>query len=136
MNKFYTNLVILLSVSFTSACSMAPKPAPVIEKREIASKEYECKFEEELNGEMTTFIFSPDSLKLSISSKKIGQQTLILEEDSFISGGVTYIASAGNPKSTLSVKKIEFTSFVAKPSIVVSMKKGNKLTRVAKSCRS
>jgi hypothetical protein len=83
---------------------------------------------------MTSFVFTPDSLKLSMAGPKMGSQTIILEEDSFISGGVSYVASAGNPKSAVTVKKVEFSSFTSKPSIVVSMKKGNKVSRVAKSC--
>jgi hypothetical protein len=139
MNKIYMNIALLAAASFLSACSVAPVPAPIeTENRTIASKEYECQFEEDINGQMTSFVFSPESLKLSITNDKLGSQTILLEEDSFISGGVTYISSPGNAKSNWTVKKIEFMSFVSKPSVTLSLKKTNKdkPVLVSKKCRS
>ena len=131
MKKYSLPALILISTIF-GGCS-SPK---VVIERETASKEFQCRFEEVVNGEKAQFVFSPDKLKLLISSSKMGEEVLMLEEDNFISGGFTYVAAKDKKLSDWSIKKIEFISFAERPSVMVDFSRtpASKAQVIAKNC--
>lgn len=117
------NLVALVLLSGCS--SFAPK-----KERELASKEYECRFSETINGEKTDFVFVPDSLKL-----QIGSEVVFLEEDNFVTGGFTYV-QAPKKASDWDVAKVEFISFSHNPKVTVDFKRtpASKKMTLSKFC--
>ena len=104
--------------------------------RAVASKEYECHFEEVVNGELSKFILSPDSLKLAVTSPKLGTEVIYLSVDNFVTGGFTYVRDQRKDTSSWDLKKIEFQTFSATPSVKVDFKRTPSSTShfISKDC--
>lgn len=114
-NKSLLLSVLLMSV-LTSCSSYQNKD----EVRKVASKEFECAFTEMMDGKKTQFIFSPASMKLSVTNEKFGNEVVFLEEDNFISGGFSFVMDKKEKDGQWPVKKVEFISYAAKPKVTVN----------------
>jgi hypothetical protein len=117
-NKSFLLTIFLMSL--LSSCSSINN---LEEARKLASRDYECSFVETIDGQKSKFIFTPDNLKLSISSEKYGTETLLLEEDNFISGGFSYVQDKSAKESQWPVKKIEFISFSSTPKVIINFQR-------------
>lgn len=89
------------------------------EVRKVASKEFECSFSEMMDGKKTEFIFSPGSMKLSVTNEKFGNEVVFLEEDNFVEGGFSFVMNKNEKEMQWPVKKVEFISYAAKPKVTV-----------------
>lgn len=120
-------------LSVLAGCSSTPSSW---EKRSVASSEFQCKFEEVINGEKAMFAFSPDSLRLSITTPKTGVEIVDLSEDNFISGGFTYVQDPKRVVNDWDLKKLEFVSFSATPNVKLDFKRtpSSKSQTIAKNC--
>lgn len=120
----------LMVLALLSGCSTSP-----YKERVVASKEFECRFSETINGEKTDFVFTPDALKLSIAAPKAGSEMIYLEEDNFVSGGFTYTQAKGKVNEW-AVAKVEFISYAAKPKVTVNFNRtpASKKFTVTKDC--
>ncbi len=129
MKKIFilANLVVIAALS---GCS-----SPQYKERVVASKEYECRFSDTLNGEKTDFVFTPDALKLSIAGARSGTETLYLEEDNFVSGGFTYVQAKGKEKDWI-LSQVEFISFSTEPKVTLNFKRtpASKALSISKKC--
>lgn len=114
------NLIMSLTIIIlaTTACSSAPYSK---DKRGVASSEFQCRFEEMVDGEMAEFSFAPDSLKLSIKTLKTGIEVVDLSEDNFIAGGFTYVQNPTRKANDWDVKALEFVSFTGTPSVKLAL---------------
>lgn len=124
--SLFTLLVVLVGCSSTRHT----------DKRGVASSEFQCKFEEVIDGEKAEFAFSPDSLKLSITTAKTGVEVVDLSEDNFISGGFTYVQDPKRKVNDWDLKKLEFVSFTATPNVKLDFKRtpASKAMVLAKNC--
>lgn len=123
-------LVGLMMISFLTGCASHPQ-----KERVVASKEFECRFSETVDGEKMDFVFTPDALKLSIAASKSGNEMLYLEEDNFVSGGFTYVQAKGKEKDWV-LSKIEFISYAASPKVTLNFKRtpASKALSFSKEC--
>lgn len=130
--KKYTIVSMIALLSVLAGCSSAPYG----EKRALASSEFQCRFDEMIDGEKAEFSFSPDSLKLSITTPKTGVEVVDLSEDNFISGGFTYVQDPKRKVNDWDVKKLEFISFSATPNVKLDFKRASasKAQTIAKNC--
>lgn len=128
--KKVSALVGLLMISFLAGCASHSE-----KERVVASKEFECRFSETVNGEKLDFVFTPDALKLSIVAPKSGNELLYLEEDDFVSGGFTYVQAKGKEKDWV-LSKIEFISYVPSPKVTLNFKRtpASKALSLSKEC--
>ncbi|MBC7711719.1 MAG: hypothetical protein H7177_00170 [Rhizobacter sp.] len=117
-NKSLALSVLVLGV--LSSCSSYKNTE---ETRKLASKDYECSFKETIDGQKSSFVFTPDNLKLIVTNDKYGTETLFLEEDNFISGGFSYVQDKASKGSQWPVKKIEFLSFTSSPKVTINFKR-------------
>lgn len=131
--KKYTIVSMIALLSALAGCSSVPQSG---EKRTVASSEFQCRFDEMIDGEKTEFSFSPDSLKLSITSPKTGVEVVDLSEDNFIAGGFTYVQDPKRKVNDWDVKKLEFISFTATPNVKINFKRtpASKSQTIAKNC--
>ena len=130
-------LINLITLGAFSSCSSLDKVDIKEEKRTVASRDYECTFTEIIDGQKSSFIFTPDNLKLVVTNEKFGSETLFLEEDNFISGGFTYIQDKKSKIGQWPVKKIEFISFSSAPKVTISFQRtpsSVKAKTFSKSC--
>lgn len=125
---------LFLITLFVSSCATRPVD---VDGRAVASQEYECHFQEMVDGEMSKFVLSPDSLKLAISSPKTGTEVIYLSADNFVSGGFTYVRDLARDTSSWDLKKIEFHTFSNTPSVKVDFKRtpASKAQLIAKDCQ-
>lgn len=124
---------VFLITLFVSSCATHKE---FTDGRAVASKEYECHFEEVVNGELSKFVLSPDSMKLAVTSPKTGTEVIYLSVDNFVTGGFTYVRDLSKDTSSWDLKKIEFQTFSATPSVKVDFKRtpASKAQTIAKDC--
>lgn len=116
--KKYSIMPLMIILLAATGCSSAPSTK---DKRGVASSEFQCRFEEMVDGEMAEFSFAPDSLKLSIKTPKTGMEVVDLSEDNFIAGGFTYVQDPKRKANDWSVKALEFVSFTGTPSVKLAL---------------
>jgi hypothetical protein len=106
--------------------------------RQIASKEFQCSFNEVIDGKKINFIFNPENLLLTIFDDENNASTLTLLEDDFVSGGFTY--SLDKDKSLTEnwkFRKMDFISFTDSPKVVLQFLRtpaSDKALKITKPC--
>ena len=131
--KKYSIFSFLITLTVFSGCSSTPVSW---EKRSVASSDFQCRFEEVIAGEKTQFAFSPDGPKLSISTPKTGVEIVDLSEDNFIAGGFSYVQDSKRKVNDWDLKKLEFVSFTATPSVKLDFFRtpSSKAETIGKKC--
>ena len=131
--KKYSVLSLMITLTVISGCSTK---ATKWEKRSVASSDFQCRFEEVIAGEKTQFSFTPDGLKLSISAPKTGVEIVDLSEENFIAGGFSYVQDPKRKVNDWDLKKLEFVSFTATPSVKLDFKRtpASKAETIEKKC--
>lgn len=123
--NIYQFIIVISSLALWG-CGSQPFSAP---KRIVASSDFQCSLEGHLDKELARFVFTPEDLKLSISTAKKGEEIHFLSEDNFIAGGFSYVEELGGPEKNWKIKKVEFLSFVAKPKLSITFADDKVLTK-------
>jgi hypothetical protein len=106
--------------------------------RQIASKEFQCSFNEVIDGKKINFIFNPENLLLTIFDDENNASTLTLLEDDFVSGGFTYSLDKDKTLTeNWKFRKMDFISFTDSPKVVLQFLRtpaSDKALKITKPC--